>query len=101
MKKIFILIILISSLFGLEQKEYMMNSIKSLIQKEEYLALAVNKYILQTGKFPIKDQKIDIELLKKNKYLDTNFNDINPYTNKKLETKNPTTPNKPTVSAET
>ena len=87
MKKIFILIILISSLFGLEQKEYMMNSIKSLIQKEEYLALAVNKYILQTGKFPIKDQKIDIELLKKNKYLDTNFNDINPYTNKKLETK--------------
>lgn len=87
MRKIFILIILISSLFGLEQKEYMMNSIKSLIQKEEYIALAVNKYILQTGKFPVKDQKIDIELLKKNEYLDTNFNDINPYTNKKLETK--------------
>ncbi len=34
----------------------MMNNVKELIQKEEYIALAINKYILQTGTIPKKNQ---------------------------------------------
>ena len=81
MKAIFLTIFLISSLFALDQKESMMNNIKSLIQKEEYIALALNKYILQTGNIPKINGKVDIKSLKDKNYLDKNFNDINPYTN--------------------
>lgn len=85
MKIVFSIVFLISSLFANEQKEYLMNNIKSLIQKEEYLALAINKYILQMGKLPVESDKTIIEVLKEKKYLDQDFNLKNPYTNKNLK----------------
>lgn len=56
-----------------------MNNVKELIQKEEYIALAINKYILQTGTIPKKnDNTIDWEKLSTSDYLGTNFNKKNP-----------------------
>lgn len=58
-----------------------MNNVKELIQKEEYIALAINKYILQTGTIPKKnDNTIDWEKLSTSDYLGTNFNKKNPIT---------------------
>ena len=63
----------------------MMNNIKSLIQKEEYISLALNKYILQTGTIPKKvDNTIDWDKLLIEDYLGTNFNKINPVTTKEI-----------------
>jgi len=59
----------------------MMNNVKELIQKEEYIALAINKYILQTGTIPKKnDNTIDWGKLSTSDYLGTNFNKKNPIT---------------------
>jgi len=62
-----------------------MNDVKSLIQKEEYLSLAINKYILQTGTIP-KDvnDSLDWEKLMVEDYLGVNFNKKNPITKKNL-----------------
>ncbi len=58
-----------------------MNNVKDLIQKEEYIALAINKYIAQTGTIPKKiDNSIDWEKLATSDYLGTNFNKKNPLT---------------------
>lgn len=58
-----------------------MNAVKDVIQKEEYLSLAINKYIAQTGKIPKKnDNTIDWAKLETIDYLGTNFNKINPLT---------------------
>lgn len=78
---VLILTFLIVNLFA-SNKESLINDIKSLIQKEEYLAIAINKYILQTGQIPKNtNNQLDIDLLKDGGYLDSNFNDINPFTN--------------------
>ncbi len=62
-----------------------MNNVKSLIQKEEYISLAINKYILQTGKIPKKnDNSLDWNKLEIEDYLGTKFNKINPVTNKEI-----------------
>jgi len=62
-----------------------MNNVKSLIQKEEYISLALNKYILQTGKIPKKsDDTIDWDKLEVEDYLGTNFNKTNPITLKDI-----------------
>ena len=62
-----------------------MNNVKSLIQKEEYISLAINKYILQTGTIPKKsDDTLDWEKLEVEDYLGTKFNKINPVTNKEI-----------------
>lgn len=82
MKVIFIIIFITCALFANEQKEYLMNNMKSLIQKEEYISLAINKYILQTGKIPKNsDSTINWEVLEKG-YLNKGFSQKNPYTNK-------------------
>ncbi|MGE0050448.1 MAG: hypothetical protein AB7S49_02880 [Arcobacter sp.] len=62
-----------------------MNDIKSLIQKEEYLSLAINKYILQTGTIP-KDTNdfLDWEKLMVEDYLGVHFNKKNPITKKNI-----------------
>lgn len=62
-----------------------MNDIKSLIQKEEYLSLAINKYILQTGTIP-KDTNdfLDWEKLMVEDYLGVHFNKNNPITKKNI-----------------
>ena len=56
-----------------------MNEIKNIIQKEEYISLAINKYILQMGKVPKKvDNTLDWDKLMVSDYLGTTFNKINP-----------------------
>lgn len=62
-----------------------MNDIKSLIQKEEYISLALNKYILQTGTFPKKDDdSLDWVKLMVEDYLGENFNKINAITSENI-----------------
>lgn len=62
-----------------------MNNVKSLIQKEEYISLAINKYILQTGKIPKKsDDTLDWKKLEVEDYLGVNFNKTNPVTLKDI-----------------
>lgn len=62
-----------------------MNDVKNVIQKEEYISLAVNKYILQTGTIPKKsDGNLDWDKLVVSDYLGTNFNKTNPITSKDM-----------------
>lgn len=63
-----------------------MNDIKSVIQKEEYISLAINKYILQNGKIPKKDDNtLDWDKLLTTDYLGTNFNKYNPLTKQSIK----------------
>ena len=63
-----------------------MNSVKGTIQKEEYIALAVNKYILQTGTIPKKTgDLLDWNKLLIDEYLGTNFNKKNLITNNEIQ----------------
>ncbi|QKJ28108.1 hypothetical protein [Aliarcobacter cibarius] len=63
-----------------------MNDIKSVIQKEEYISLAINKYILQNGKIPKKnDNTLDWDKLLTTDYLGTNFNKYNPLTKQSIK----------------
>lgn len=63
-----------------------MNDIKSVIQKEEYISLAINKYILQTGKIPKKnDNTLDWDKLLTTDYLGINFNKYNPLTKQNIK----------------
>lgn len=94
--KIFISILIFVSLtFGATQNVSLMNNIKDVIQKEEYIALAINKYIAQTGKIPKKsDNTLDWQKLETAEYLGTNFNKTNPITSKDLKVIFDTTENK-------
>jgi hypothetical protein len=90
MKKIFIAIFSTMFLFATSENISLMNSVKTLIQKEEYIALAVNKYISQTGKIPKKSNgELDWDKLVKNDikgdYLGTAFDKKNPLTSKDLK----------------
>ena len=63
-----------------------MNGVKNVIQKEEYIALAINKYILQTGTIPKKNNNtLDWTKLETAEYLGTNFNKKNPITSTDME----------------
>lgn len=63
-----------------------MNDIKDVIQKEEYISLAINKYILQTAKIPKKnDNSLDWDKVSTNEYLGTNFNKYNSLTKKNIK----------------
>lgn len=84
MRILFVFICIYNFLFAIEQKEFMLNNIKSLIQKEEYLSLAINKYILQTGTIPKNGTSLDWDKLMTDEYLGINFDKTNPYTNKGL-----------------
>lgn len=90
MKNIFIAIFSTMFLFASSENISLMNSVKSLIQKEEYIALALNKYISQTGKIPKKSNgELDWDKLvkndKKGDYLGTSFDKKNPLTSKDLK----------------
>lgn len=64
-----------------------MNNVKEVIQKEEYISLAINKYILQTAKIPKKSDgsnDLDWEKLLTEDYLGANFNKTNPLTSKDI-----------------
>ncbi|MDD2886277.1 MAG: hypothetical protein PHY66_00635 [Aliarcobacter sp.] len=57
-----------------------MNDVKLLIQKEEYISLALNKYILQTGTIPKNVESLDWTKLMVDDYLGVDFNKKNPIT---------------------
>ena len=86
MKNIFAILIFINLLFADSENISMMNNIKNVIQKEEYIALAINKYILQTATIPKdSDNKLDWDKLVTEEYLGINFNKTNPLTNENME----------------
>ncbi|OCL88270.1 hypothetical protein [Arcobacter porcinus] len=86
-KYIFISIIFISSLLANSSKESIINDVKILITKEERLALAINRYILENLKPPItSDFKLNYEDEEFKKLLGNSFEIFkNPITNKNLQ----------------
>lgn len=66
-----------------------MNAVKKVIQKEEYIALAINKYILHTGKIPKNENTgvLDWSLLLNKDYLGLKFDKNNPLTNADIDVK--------------
>ena len=90
MRNILIVVFSALVLFGASENISLMNSVKALIQKEEYIALAVNKYISQTGKIPKKsNSELDWDKLvkndKKGDYIGLAFDKKNPLTSKDLK----------------
>ncbi|OCL81750.1 RCC1-like domain-containing protein [Arcobacter porcinus] len=86
-KYIFISLIFISSLLANSSKESIINDVKILITKEERLALAINRYILENLKPPItSDFKLNYEDEEFKKLLGNSFEIFkNPITNKNLQ----------------
>lgn len=84
--KIFVLLfIFMSFAFSSNQNVALMNDIKSVIQKEEFISLSINKYILQNAKIPKKDDNtLDWDELMTSDYLGTNFNRYNPMTKQNI-----------------
>ena len=76
-------------LFSNTQNISLLNDIKKVIQKEEYISLAINKYIVDNKEIPktIDDDGnivLDWNKLTVSDYLGTDFNKINPYTQKEM-----------------
>ena len=85
MKILILILFFISFSFSSSQNVSLMNDIKSVIQKEEYISLAINKYILQNAKIPKKDDNtLDWDKLMTSDYLGTNFNRYNPMTKQNI-----------------
>lgn len=77
MRLFIIILILHNFLFATAENITLVNQIKGLIQKEEYISLAINKYIGQTAKIPKdSDNNLDWEKLLVSDYLGENFNNI-------------------------
>jgi hypothetical protein len=73
-------------MFANSENLSMMNAIKNVIQKEEYISLAINKYILQTGTVPKKDNnEVDWTKLLVDSYLGSDFNKNNPLTSQDIK----------------
>ncbi len=85
MKILILILIYINFAFSSSDNVSLMNAVKDVIQKEEYISLALNKYILQTGTIPKKsDNSLDWTKLETADYLGTNFNKTNPLTNSNI-----------------
>jgi hypothetical protein len=88
MRILFLILFFINISFANSENVALVNQIKSLIQKEEYIALAVNKYIAQTKTIPQQDDKtIDWNKLKVKDYLGADFDIKNPFTNNNIVVK--------------
>jgi len=86
MRFILLILLLINISFANTQNISRMNALKKVIQKEEYIALAINKYILQTGSLPLTESKdFDWTKLDNEDYLGKNFNKSNPLTSKYID----------------
>ena len=86
MKILLSILIFFNIIFADTENVSMMNSIKNLIQKEEYISLAINKYILQTGTIPKdSDNNIDWDKLLVSDYLGTSFNKTNSLTSSNMK----------------
>lgn len=87
MFKYFVIIsLLLSNLLASTTSESKINNVKILIAKEEYLALAINRYILEELKLPVKDGEFDIEDEKLIYLLGDKFKDFkNPFNDRNLQ----------------
>jgi alpha-tubulin suppressor-like RCC1 family protein len=86
MKILFSIILFINFLFATSENVSMMNQVKNVIQKEEYIALAINKYILQTATIPKEeDDTLDWTKLLTDEYLGSDFNITNPHTSNEMK----------------
>ncbi len=86
MKILISILIFVNFAFSTSENVSLMNNIKDIIQKEEYISLAINKYILQTGTIPKKnDDSLDWDKVSTNEYLGTNFNKYNSLTKKDIK----------------
>ena len=75
MKILISILIYINLAFCSSENVSLMNAVKDVIQKEEYISIAINKYILQTATIPKKsDNTLDWTKLETAEYLGTNFN---------------------------
>ncbi len=77
-------------LFSNTQNISLLNDIKKVIQKEEYISLAINKYIVDNKEIPKTTDDdgnivLDWNKLTVSDYLGTDFNKINPYTQKEMD----------------
>ncbi|UTJ06662.1 hypothetical protein [Arcobacter roscoffensis] len=87
MRTLFFILILNSFIFASIQNKTAMNTIKSVIKKEEFIALAVNKYIQQTGEIPkTTAEALNWTLLNSDDYL-ADFERTNEYTLNNLVTR--------------
>ncbi|MAC84535.1 MAG: hypothetical protein CL624_10405 [Arcobacter sp.] len=85
MKFFLFLLLFINISFANSENISRMNSLKKVIQKEEYISLAINKYILQTGSIPkTSSNKLDWTKLEVEDYLGSSFNKNNPLTSKDI-----------------
>lgn len=85
MKILFLILIYINFAFSSSENISLMNAVKDVIQKEEYISLALNKYILQTATIPKNsNNSLDWAKLETAEYLGTNFNKTNPLTNSNI-----------------
>jgi hypothetical protein len=85
MKTLISILIFVSLAFSSSENVSLMNDIKNVIQKEEYISLAINKYILQTATIPKKsDDTLDWDKLVTTEYLGSDFNKTNPITSKDM-----------------
>ncbi|QOG11226.1 hypothetical protein [Arcobacter sp. FWKO B] len=87
--RVFITLLLcLSFSFSSSENVALMNDVKSVIQKEEFIALAINNYIKQTARIPKKsDNTLDWDKLLIDGYLGKNFNKYNPLTKKDISVK--------------
>ncbi|MGB1226874.1 MAG: hypothetical protein ACPG9K_03205 [Poseidonibacter sp.] len=85
MKFLLLLFLFINVSFANSENISRMNALKKVIQKEEYISLAINKYILQTGTIPkTSGNLLDWTKLEVDDYLGSNFNKTNPLTSKDM-----------------
>ncbi|MGA1931685.1 hypothetical protein ACH5BF_03055 [Arcobacter sp. YIC-464] len=87
MKILFFVLIFALPIFANIQNKASMNSIKNIIKKEEFIALAVNKYIQQTGEIPKTTAgSLNWTLLNSEDYL-LDFNKTNDFTSNSIVTR--------------
>ena len=85
MKYLLFFFLFINISFANSENISRMNALKQVIQKEEYIALAINKYILQTADIPKTSSNIlDWEKLEVDDYLGSGFNRTNPITSEDM-----------------
>jgi len=85
MKYLLFFFLFINISFANSENVSRMNALKKVIQKEEYIALAINKYILQTGTIPKTSENILAwGKLEVDDYLGSSFNRTNPITSEDM-----------------
>lgn len=90
MKKVYIILFIFITYTFSNDNLSSLNTVKKLIQKEEFIALAINKYIIENRQIPeIKNNEntssiLNWDVLLNDRYLGKSFNKENPLTKKSI-----------------